>query len=229
MSMTRVAILTLTVSALIVGCGQQAVEAPNGAKHLILHDDGITKTTAPANAFESIKNYETKLQQKHDAGSFTNILPAPPIPRPSIVESSASLDNDVHALSVTVLYNEWVWQYDWQDTRYGTPFERRVGPQTVSTNVSGSYNIAISAEGTVRLVAVSGTGSITVTAGGSYSATWHTCADFQKKEILRFARYKNFAKYSDGTYKWTGGIADNRLAAHMGDSVTSRISGWSVC
>ncbi|GHG08671.1 hypothetical protein GCM10017783_21550 [Deinococcus piscis] len=106
---------------------------------------------------------------------------------------------------------------------------RRVGPQTVTVNAAGEYNFSISADGSIRLIRVSGGGSVKVGVGGSYSATKYACAAFETQTITRWIRFEQFNYYSDGRKVATGAYHNEKQPSQYGDSTTRRVGSWTVC
>lgn len=106
---------------------------------------------------------------------------------------------------------------------------RRIGPQNITITTAGEYNLSISAEGSIKVVKVSGGGSIKVNAGATYSATWYTCRYYETRVTDRYIRFYQYNYYSDGTKVATGGYTDQRQPSQYGDVQTVPVGNWSLC
>ncbi|WP_027482686.1 hypothetical protein [Deinococcus pimensis] len=130
--------------------------------------------------------------------------------------------------AVRVVRTEWIQKGAWTKRVVSPAREVCRPPRSFTVTVSGSYTLNISGSGDVALVKVSAglSGSMTLTAGVTYS--WTACAYFQRVETERYMRYELWAYYSDGTSKWTGGISNIRQPSKYNDIVDSRITPWRV-
>lgn len=134
--------------------------------------------------------------------------------------------NTITAQGVIKLRDEWIKARIWEKTV--TKSSRRECPRTRSftATVSGNYNVSVGASGDISVVKVNGSfgGGTMLTAGMTY--TWSVCAYYQVTELERWQRYEQWAYYSDGTKKWTGGVSNIRMPGQTGDLVDRRVSNW---
>jgi len=137
-------------------------------------------------------------------------------------------NDTVTAQAVKVVRTEWIQKGPWTKQLNSAPREVCRPPRSFTVTVSGSYTLNISGSGDIAVVKVTAglTGSMTLTAGITYS--WTACSYYQRRDIERYMRYELWAFYSNGTSKWTGGISNIRQKAQQGDVSDIRISQWQV-
>lgn len=128
-----------------------------------------------------------------------------------------------------VIKTEWKPDHSFVQRKVSPIFQRKIGPHQITLTVAGEYNLQITLDGDIRMIKASGGGSIKVQAGMTYSKTYYTCAKYQTVTLERYTKFYQWATYSNGTVKKTGGESDSRQPAKPGDVTDNKLTDWYTC